>query len=403
MIFPIFFFLLTLFASVSVCITEDEEDRLIALHRSLIEIRSSTKTGDPQTDERNVQSFIENYLKEMAKELKVDITIKRQEVTEGRDNLYAYIGRERSTSVMLTSHVDTVQPHFGYSVGVDEEGEELIYGRGANDAKGSVAAMMIAFRSLIIDKQVKPGDLSLLFVVAEEIGGEGMREFSKLGLTWDSVIFGEPTDNKLATGQIGGMAFKVNTFGKQVHSGFPELGKNAIDSLRKVMDHLHDVVGEIKSDERYGLNSLNLGQIGGGVADNAVPPDAWATGSYRLTVGTDEAKEKINRYINQKACPRWDWKSNPDSPCADIVIEYTFTEEPLDIDHDIPGFNTFGARFGSDISILAGNHRKYLFGPGSILTAHTLGEYVKRSELIAAVDGYKRIVVHRLNDIKGSE
>ncbi|TIC89827.1 Peptidase M20 domain-containing protein [Colletotrichum higginsianum] len=216
MTYRFFFFLSILFASV--CVADDAE--IIDLHKSLVSIQSTTKTGDPQTDERNVQTFIENWLKETAEKNNFKINIERQQVTEGRDNLYVYTGTERSTSVMMTSHVDTVPPHFGYRV----EGDK-IYGRGANDAKGCVAAMMIAFRDLLINKQIKEeGDLSLLFVVGEEIGGEGMTEVPKLGLTWDTVIFGEPTDSKLASGQIGGMVFNITTLGKTVHSGFPELG-----------------------------------------------------------------------------------------------------------------------------------------------------------------------------------
>ncbi|KAH0440416.1 acetylornithine deacetylase [Colletotrichum camelliae] len=385
MTYCFFFFLAILFASV--CVANDAE--IIDLHKSLVSIQSTTKTGDPQTDERNVQTFIENWLKEMAEKNDFKINIERQQVTEGRDNLYVYTGTEKSTSVMMTSHVDTVPPHFGYRVDGDK-----IYGRGANDAKGCVAAMMIAYRDLIINKQVKEeGDLSLLFVVGEEIGGEGMTEVPKLGLTWDTVIFGEPTDSKLASGQIGGMVFNITTLGKTVHSGFPELGINAIDRLRQIMNVLHDVLDELDSNPKYGQNSLTIAQIRGGVADNAVPPSAWVSGSYRLTVSPSQVVEKIGRLINEKVCPQTQYNSgNPYKPCKSVLIQYPLQEDPLDIDHDIPGFETFGARFGSDISLLEGKHHKYLFGPGSILSAHKPDEFVTKQELVQAVDRYKKIV-----------
>lgn len=330
MTYRFFFFLSILFASV--CVADDAE--IIDLHKSLVSIQSTTKTGDPQTDERNVQTFIENWLKETAEKNNFKISIERQQVTEGRDNLYVYTGTERSTSVMMTSHVDTVSPHFGYRV----EGDK-IYGRGTNDAKGCVAAMMIAFRDLIINKQVKEeGDLSLLFVVGEEIGGEGMTEVPKLGLTWDTVVFGEPTDSKLASGQIGGMVFNVTTLGKTVHSGFPELGINAIDRLRMIMDALHLVLDELDSNPKYGQNSLTLAQIRGGVADNAVPPSAWVSGSYRLTISPSQVVEKIGRLINEKVCPKTQYDpKDPEKPCKSVAVKYPLQEDPLDIDHDVPG------------------------------------------------------------------
>ncbi|GJD02299.1 acetylornithine deacetylase [Colletotrichum higginsianum] len=304
MTYRFFFFLSILFASV--CVADDAE--IIDLHKSLVSIQSTTKTGDPQTDERNVQTFIENWLKETAEKNNFKINIERQQVTEGRDNLYVYTG-------------------------------DKIYGRGANDAKGCVAAMMIAFRDLLINKQIKEeGDLSLLFVVGEEIGGEGMTEVPKLGLTWDTVIFGEPTDSKLASGQIGGMVFNITTLGKTVHSGFPELGINAIDRLRMIMDALHLVLDELDSNPKYGQNSLTLAQIRGGVADNAVPPSAWVSGSYRLTISPSQVVEKIGRLINEKVCPETQYDpKDTEKPCKSVAVKYPLQDDPLDIDHDVPG------------------------------------------------------------------
>ncbi|KAK2035134.1 Zn-dependent exopeptidase [Colletotrichum zoysiae] len=368
---------------------------IIDLHKSLVQIQSTTKTGNPDTDERNVQTFIEKWFKDMGKSNDLHINVERQEVTKGRDNLYIYAGKKKQTRVMMTSHVDTVPPHFDYRV----EGD-TIYGRGVNDDKGSVAAMMIAYRDLLVDKKVaSEGDLSLLFVVGEEIGGEGMKEVSKLGLKWETVIFGEPTDNKLASGQIGGMVFNATAIGKTVHSGFPELGINAIERIRSVMNALHKALDDLPSNPKYGKNSLTIAQIQGGVADNAVPPSAWVSGSYRLTVKPSEVVKRLTSLINKEACPKTALKEDkPEEPCNSIKIEYPLQEDPLDIDHDVPGFETFGARFGSDISILEGEHKKYLYGPGSILSAHKPIESVTKQELIDAVSGYKKIVTYNLGD-----
>ncbi|KAK1978595.1 peptidase family M20/M25/M40 [Colletotrichum cereale] len=390
--------LLSLFLLAIVCHADDTDDaELIDLHKSLVQIQSTTGgdngTAGPDADERKVQAFIQSWFEDQAEKHGLKINVERQEVTEGRDNLYIYAGKQKKTRVMLTSHVDTVPPHIDYKIDGDK-----ISGRGVNDAKGCVAAMMITYRDLLVNKQVaKEGDLSALFVVGEEIGGEGMQKVPDLGLSWKAVIFGEPTDNKLAAGQIGGMVFNITAMGKTAHSGFPELGVNAIDRLRLVMDAMHKTLKDLPTNKTFGQNSLTLARISGGVADNAVPASAWVSGSFRLTVNPSEATERIPKFINQQACPQTTYSEDRRlKPCKSVTIEYPLQEEPLDIDHDLEGFDTFVARFGSDLSLLPGTHKKYLYGPGSILTAHKPEEFIMKQDLIDSVKGYKKIVLANL-------
>lgn len=128
-----------------------------------------------------------------------------------RANVYAYKGTERNTQVLLTSHIDTVPPYFGYRV----EGDR-IYGRGSVDDKNCVAAMIVALEELFAEKRVTPEDVGLLFVVEEEVGGPGM-QFANKNLdikSWKSVIFGEPTEMKLGIGHKGVVMFDYVAHGK---------------------------------------------------------------------------------------------------------------------------------------------------------------------------------------------
>lgn len=112
---------------------------------------------------------------------------------------------------MLTSHIDTVPPFFGYRI----EGNR-IYGRGSVDDKNCVAAMVTALEELYAENAVKDGDVALLFVVEEEVGGPGM-QFANEHLnvkTWESVIFGEPTEMKLGVGHKGIILFNYEVKGK---------------------------------------------------------------------------------------------------------------------------------------------------------------------------------------------
>src|SRR5579859_4874280 len=98
---------------------------------------------------------------------------------------------------IVTSHIDVVPPHIPYSISGN-----TIYGRGSNDAKGPVATQIQAVEELRKSGKVKDGDVALLFVVGEEVNGAGMRKANDLGIMLPkSVIFGEPTELKLAVSQ----------------------------------------------------------------------------------------------------------------------------------------------------------------------------------------------------------
>jgi acetylornithine deacetylase len=136
--------------------------KLLTLHKSLVEIESITG------HEHDVAQYLIDYLSLQ------NLTVETQDVGPGlhgrgtRQNLLAYIGKERRTKVLVSSHIDTVPPYWEY----ERKGEE-IWGRGTVDAKGSVVAQIIAFEELRKKGTIAEGDVGLLFVVGEETGGDG--------------------------------------------------------------------------------------------------------------------------------------------------------------------------------------------------------------------------------------
>jgi acetylornithine deacetylase len=184
-------------------------DELLSLHRKLIEIESITG------NEKEIGAWLKGYLEGK------NLTVELQEVDEGRFNVFAYPGQERKTKVLVTSHIDTVPPYWPYERKTTN-GTDEIWGRGSVDAKACVAAQTIAVLSLLqSDTHNLPSDaLSLLFVVAEEKGGDGMRFFSERKPTnYSAIVFGEPTEGKLAAGHKGIIGLNLNIIGKAAHSG----------------------------------------------------------------------------------------------------------------------------------------------------------------------------------------
>ena len=182
-------------------------NELLSLHRKLIEIESISGNEKP------VGEWFKGYLEGK------NLTVELQEVEEGRFNVFAYPGKERKTKVLVSSHIDTVPPYWPYerktTNGIDE-----IWGRGSVDAKACVAAQTIAVLDLLQSDNLPSDALSLLFVIAEEKGGDGMRFFSDRKPTnYSAIVFGEPTEGKLAAGHKGMIGLNINITGKAAHSG----------------------------------------------------------------------------------------------------------------------------------------------------------------------------------------
>ncbi len=278
---------------------------LLDLHRSLVEIPSPTRS------EGNVSQFLKVYLRDKG------FTVFAQRLEEGRENVLAYLGTSKETRVLVTSHIDTVPPFLPY----DRRGDQ-VWGRGSVDAKGSVASQIIAVESLVASHDIKEGDVALLFVVGEEGDARGMADVNDLGLSWEAVIFGEPTELKLARGHKGGLGLTVTTNGKTGHSGYPELGKNAIDILVRVLGALQQA--QFPWSDDFGNTTLNIGMIGGGVAPNVIPGSASASASVRIAAGTVESVRDIIEKVVYKVAD-------------DVDLEFSVGSAPIQIDHDVEG------------------------------------------------------------------
>ncbi|TVY20631.1 Peptidase M20 domain-containing protein [Lachnellula arida] len=343
---------------------------LLKLHKGLVEHESITG------NEHDVAKYLISYLKDQ------NFTVESQEVgpwqgsTKPRENVYAYVGKQRKTKVLVSSHIDTVPPFWPY----ERRGDE-IWGRGTVDAKGSVASQIIAVEELLAAGTLDEGDVALLFVVGEEVGGDGMKKANDLGLSWETVIFGEPTELKLASGHKGITGLEIVAKGKAGHSGYPELGKSATAMLVPALNLLLNA--ELPYSEKYGNSTLNIGKIEGGVAANVIAEDASAKVSVRLADGTPAILEKIILETLLKADEELD-------------VSFSGGYGPVYIDSDVPGFDTIVVNYGTDIPNLEGDHKRYLYGPGTILMAHSDHEHLEVKDLETAVEGYRALIEHSL-------
>lgn len=305
---------------------------VLALHRSLVQIPSITG------NERPVADWLVAYL------VAHNLTVETQVVAGDRVNVLAYPGTTRATHTLLTSHLDTVPPHHPYRTAGG-----MIAGRGSADAKASVAAQTTAALELLAEGSVHEGDLALLFVVGEEHDGAGMRAANALGLAWQAVIFGEPTENRLAVGHKGILQFAVLATGTAAHSGYPQLGVSAVSRLVRALAALDALA--LPHSPLLGPSTLNIGLIAGGVAANVVAAAANASVTVRVADDLTAIKAAVRDAV----------ATVPGVSLAPPSVAYGAVE----LDHDVPGFDTVVCAYGTDVPNLAGSHKKYLYGPGS--------------------------------------
>lgn len=160
------------------------------------------------------------------------------------------------------------------------------------------------------------------------------------------------------------------------------LGTNAIHMLIPALAALQKL--ELPSSEKYGNSTLNIGEIQGGVAANVIAETAAAKIGIRLAGGDPEIVKTLVL----------DAVKNVDEHLE--VSFYGGSYGPVYIDSDVDGFDTITVNYGTDIPNLKGHHKKYLYGPGNILVAHSDHEHLAAGELLTAVDGYKKLVMAAL-------
>ncbi|KAB8336735.1 hypothetical protein FH972_021044 [Carpinus fangiana] len=326
-----------------------------------------------------------------------------------RFNILAYPGSNvKEARTLISSHIDTVPPFIPYAYRATQDGwGDSFSGRGSVDAKGSVAAQLGALESLLKDGAINPDDVAVLYVVGEETTGDGMRAASaaleeKEYTNWENVIFSEPTEGKLACGHKGISLVSLTARGKSAHSGYPWLGVSANTILIRALAAIEDVAlkkgveeGGLPYSDKYGWTTVNVGVISGGVAANVIPAEAHAQITLRLADGTpadafdilNEAATKATEELRSKG-GSLELQRSPKQGYA-----------PVDINCDVDGFETVTVNYGTDVPNfqVKGNYRRYLYGPGSILVAHSDHEAGTMKDLVAAVEGMKTLIKHTLS------
>jgi acetylornithine deacetylase len=333
----------------------------ITLTRQLVDIESISGN----------ETAVANYL--YGELCRIGYQTRKLPVEGERFNLYATSFEQPSPEIVFSTHMDVVPPFIPSS-----EDETRIYGRGACDAKGIIAAQIAASERLRREGMY----VGLLFVVGEErdsLGAKAANEYaaSQPEHRCKYLVNGEPTENRIALASKGTLRVEVTARGRMAHSAYPELGDSAIDKLLPALTRLRNM--PLPSDPEIGPCTLNIGLIEGGRAPNVIPDYAHADLLYRLVGPTQELRREIVQ-------------------AAGDEVEVTFPLElPFMRMKTVDGLPTMIAAFTTDIPKLTNWGEPLLIGPGSIHVAHTDGEFIEKAQLAEAVDLYCAIAKRLIN------
>jgi acetylornithine deacetylase len=286
---------------------------------------------------------------------------RKHPVSERRFNVYAAAGgRPR---VVINSHIDTVPPWFAAS-----DDDQFLYGRGACDTKGIIAAMIAAGERLRGDGM---NDFAYLFVVGEETDSIGAKmankEFASLGSEY--VLVGEPTESTFARASKGALTCFVRFDGIAGHSAYPERGDSAINKMV-------DAIAEINatrwgSHNELGETTVNVGVVRGGEKPNVIPAEAECQMIFRTVTEPDHVQKKLQEIVARHGGTITVSRGNAPQ----------FMKVPEGMPSRVVAFNT-------DVPHLGALGQPLLFGPGSILDAHGANEKIGKKELLDSVQTY---------------
>jgi acetylornithine deacetylase/succinyl-diaminopimelate desuccinylase family protein len=349
--------------------------------------------------ESRLTEFLESWLSGLG------VRCERQPVAPGRDNLLAWYDAPRpGRRILFDVHQDTV-PTDGMTIApfapVVTDGR--LYGRGACDVKGSMAALLVAFARLVQERPERSASVLLACTVDEEFTHTGSSRLAEFDHQAALAIVAEPTELNLVHCHKGAIRWKIRTRGVACHSAMPEQGENAIYKMGRVLGVLESFAATLRRstpDPILGPPTLSVGRIEGGQSVNVVPDWCELEVDRRLIPGEDGAAsiQQVSEAltatgVDMSAVTFGDpWVHMP--PLAPSAGDWlpALVQAVKAATGRIPAIT--GVPFGTDAGPLSEKGTPCIvFGPGAIAQAHTKDEWIELRQVELAAEAYYQIAV----------
>ena len=356
-----------------------------------------TVNGDEEPLARHIRDILSGY----------GFRTEIQPVAENRSNIVAAFGRS-DNRLVFTGHLDVVPPGENWTTGdpfrlTRKDGR--LYGRGACDMKGGIAAMMASAVRAVETGEIRDCELRLVFVADEEVDGLGTKYYVDREPPTDKtlVVIGEPTMLEACIAHRGVTRFRVTIYGRQCHSGVPREGINAINQMARFLLEIEKLDRERQSMDCGILPPPNITatMLQSGVKENAVPGVSQVVLDCRTVPG--ETVETLRQNLEAILHRLFDGTE------VTWQVQDFINVTPSSTEEDGPVCTTltraFETAFGQaavvtyfkgccDMSFFCakGYSQTLLCGPGSMDQAHTVDEYIAIEQLHEAVDLYSEMI-----------
>jgi len=307
-------------------------------------------------------------------------------------------------AVLFACHLDVVGPGEGSWKNQPFEAVEKggrIYGRGSADMKGGIAAVVSAIGQVVKSGVKLQGDIVFFAAAGEETDSCGtkrfIRDFGGRLPELVGVVIPEPTDFEIVTAHRGILWLNVKTKGRAAHGSTPQLGVNAIATMRVLLSELEGYKIQFEPHELLGESSMSINTIAGGEEINVVP-DECSIGIDIRTLPQQNHQEVISDFERIFAKLKRD-DSQFDAEVSIVrEVEALETNANCDFVRDFcsvagvsetksVGFTTDGPFFASlGVPVV-------IFGPGKPEVCHKPDEYIETKDVEKAVEYYKKVIL----------
>lgn len=356
----------------------------------------TVNTVNPPGNERALAVLLFELLE------KNGFTCQLQELGNGRANLIAEFSAGPGLELMLNGHLDVVPAPGPWSHDpfdpVTREGR--IYGRGACDMKGGIAAMCTAAIRTVHRGGPKSGRLKLLFVADEECSNLGIRRYLSDDPGGDYAIIGEPTDMEIAAAHRGVSRDYIDIFGPARHAALPQgEGVSAIEKSAEAIEAIQKLNQKLEEYKHPLLPSpgIAITMLKGYEKDNVVPGQVRMLTDFRILPGMSQAEAEA--FLKQGLCQAGIEETQITShffmPGGELPLSDPFLKQMLEIRERISGRKHKAQAFDASCEqcfLTEAGIKTVICGPGSLLQAHTVDEYLEIGQLETAVEFYEAAI-----------
>jgi acetylornithine deacetylase len=362
----------------------------------LIALPSVNPAFVPASDCNAGEQRVADFIAVVAARAGLDVELRK--VQDTRFNVHARLApipKKPAKRILLVPHMDTVNAESSQFVPV--RGHGRIYGRGACDTKGSIAAMLTALCDLSKSPN-RPKQTEIFFagVIDEENAQAGSRSLAASRPRADLAIVGEPTTLQVVSAHKGSLWLSLETRGKAAHGSVPEFGENAVHSMARVVDILQTEYAHGLKKRHHpllGSPTVSVGVIAGGTQPNVVPDHCTILVDRRTLPGETQKSvwNEIQRLLRKHGL-KASLTDSKNAPCP-----------PMETDPAIPLIKQFlaavgqsktvGVKYFCDAAVLSESGiPSIVFGPGDIAQAHTTNEWIDTNQLNRATGLMKQFL-----------